>query len=277
MPRNILYFVHISDTHFGPAPDFTRHGHNAYACAERAVEIINNLPVVPDFVVHTGDIVYDPDPAAYRLAARLFERLQAPIYYVVGNHDRARDIHHFLPMGTKEDVCPDRDRLSYTFTGKGYRFLVLDGRGPDEISPHGLYSPEELDLVRAEARAEGPPLTVFTHYPTFPLNSIWMDAYMLAINGPLLHEALLPARGRLRGVFYGHTHQHMQIRRQGILYVSVASTFSQFAAWPDDLQVQFDPDHPPGYSFVHLLPEQTIIHQHTFPRPDRPAPAGNAR
>jgi len=56
-----------------------------------------------------------------------------------------------------------------------------------------------------------------------------------------------------------------------------ASTFSQFAAWPDDRQVQYDPDHPPGYSFVHLLPEQTIIHQHTFPRPDRPAPAGNAR
>lgn len=267
MPREILYFVHISDTHIGPTPDFVRHGHNSYGCAERVVEIINRLPRTPDFVIHTGDVVYDPDPAAYRLAARIFERLQVPVYYVVGNHDRAQDMHHFLPMGPKDDVGKERTTLSYTFERKGYRFLVLDGRGPDEIDPHGLYTEEQLALVRAEAQADGPPLTVFTHYPTLPLNSIWMDAYMLAVNGPLLHEALLPARKRLRGVFHGHVHQHMQTCRDGILYVSVASVFSQFAAWPDDINVQFDPDYLPGYGFVHLIPEQTVIHQHTFPRP----------
>ena len=252
MPREIVYFVHISDTHIGATPDFMRHGHHAYGCAERVVEIINNLPVALDFVVHTGDIVYHPDPRAYRLAARLFEQLNAPVYYVAGNHDRARDIHHFLPMGPRDDVSEDRDLLSYTFTRKGYRFLVLDGRGPDEIDPHGLYSSEQLARVGEEAVPAGPPLTVFTHFPTLPLNSVWMDAYMLAINGHLLHRALLPARDRLRGVFHGHVHQHMQTRRDGILYVSVASVFSQFAAWPRDVEVQFDSDHPPGYSFTSL-------------------------
>lgn len=267
MPRQIVYFVHITDTHIGPDRDYQRHDHEPYPCAQRLVEIINNLPVRPDFVVHTGDIVYDPDPDAYRLAAQLFSQLQAPIYYVVGNHDRARNIHHFLPMGPKEDLAADRDTLSYAFTVKGYRFLVLDARGDDEIDPHGFLGEAQLDIVRREATADGPPLTVFTHYPVLPLNSIWMDAHMLTIDGHKLHEALLPARDRLCGVFYGHVHQPMQTQRDGILYVSGASVFAQFLAWPDDIDIQFDPPALPGYGFVHLIPGQTIIHQHTFPRP----------
>jgi hypothetical protein len=59
----------------------------------------------------------------------------------------------------------------------------------------------------------------------------------------------------------------MQMMRDGIVYASTASAFSQFAAWPGAIDPNTDPDHLPGYSFVHLLPQQTIIHHHTFPRP----------
>jgi 3',5'-cyclic AMP phosphodiesterase CpdA len=267
MPTEIAYFVHISDTHIGPTADYSRHGHTPLPCLQRLIEIINHLPVKPDFVVHTGDIVTSPHPDAYKLAAETFARLKVPIYYVNGNHDTACDIHYYLPMGPKKDVTADPGVLSYVFEVKGYRFLVLDARGPDEIDPHGLLSEAQLAVVRREAQPYGPPLTVFIHYPCIPLNSIWMDAYMLVINGEALHEALAPARNRLRGVFYGHVHQAMQTTRDGILYAAVASAFSQFTAWPGMAATVLDPDHLPAYSFVHLTPEQTIIHQHTFPRP----------
>ncbi|MCP4425388.1 MAG: hypothetical protein GY803_12910 [Chloroflexi bacterium] len=266
MIDEIVYFAIISDTHIGPTVDYGRHGHTSLPNSKKLVEIINNLPVKPDFVVHTGDIVTDPDPAAYQLAASVLSQIEAPVYYVNGNHDTARDIHIYLPMGPKENVSDDLDTLSYTFDVKGYRFLVLDARGPDEIDPHGLLSEAQLELVRREATPEGPPLTVFIHFPVLPLNSIWMDAYMLVINGEELHQALLPARDRLRGVFHGHVHQNMQTMRDGILYAATASAFSQFTAWPNTAVTGFDPDHPPAYNFVHLMPEQTIIHQHTFPR-----------
>ncbi|HZD11805.1 MAG TPA: metallophosphoesterase, partial [Candidatus Binatia bacterium] len=96
MSAQTAYFVHISDTHIGPSTRYERHGHNSYRCARRVVEIINRLPQRPDFVIHTGDVVTDPDAKAYRLAAGVFAQLDVPIYYVVGNHDRAQDIHHFL-------------------------------------------------------------------------------------------------------------------------------------------------------------------------------------
>lgn len=267
MPFEPVYFVHIGDTHFGPTAGFSRHGHEPLSCARRMVEIINNLPQRPDFVIHTGDVTNEPDDAAYRLAAETFAQLEAPIYYVVGNHDTAAGIRRYLPMAPKVDVDADPDRLSYAFEVKGCRFLVLDARGPDEIDPNGLLPESQLEVIARETGPDGPPLTVFLHYPVIAMNSIWMDKNMLVLNGDVLHEALRQSGRRLRGVFYGHVHQHMQNICDGVRYTSTASVFSQFAAWPADVNVRFDPDEPPGYSFVHLLPDQTIVHHHSFPRP----------
>ena len=266
-PKEAVYFVHISDTHIGPTADFSRHGHQPLPNARKLVELINTLPVKPDFVIHTGDVVTDPDPVSYQNAADLFAGLSVPLYFVVGNHDTAVSIRTYLPMGPKVDLSQNQDLLTYAFNCKGYRILIVDARGPDEIDPHGLFSAEQLDIVRREAIPDGPPLLVFMHFPVLPLNSIWMDTYMLVINGNELHEALLPARDRLRGVFFGHIHQNTQTFRDGILYVSVASAFAQFSAWPNANTTGFDVEHPPAFNFVHLLPDQTIIHQHVFPRP----------
>lgn len=267
MPEPV-YFVHITDTHIGPTPTFSRHGHESYACAKRMVEIINGLPVRPDFIIHTGDVVNDPDPQAYTLAAQLFVRLTSPVYYVTGNHDTAQNIVAYLPMGPRQPATFDPDFLCYRFEVKGYRFLVLDGHIPDEDAPHGFLPPPQMTVLEAEAEdVNGPPLIIFNHFPALPLNAPWMDANLCLCNGPAVHQALVRLVPRLRAVFLGHVHQNMQTWREGVLYVTAASTFSQFTAWPTDVEIGLDPDHLPGFNFVHLLPEQTIIHQHTFPRP----------
>lgn len=266
-PTEPVYFVHISDSHIGPTVDYTRHGHNPYECAKALVDHLNALPTKPDFVIHTGDIVADPSYEAYALAAEIFSALEVPVYFVNGNHDRAKDIHRYLPMGAKKMLSRNLDLLTYAFEVKGYRFLVIDARGPDEIDPHGILGEEMLAILRDETVVAGPPLTLFTHFQTQPMNSTWMDAYMLIINGKKLHDMLVPIQERVRGVFSGHVHQNIQIMKDGVLYVSVASTFSQFSGWPNALITGFDSQHPPGYNFVHLLPDQTIIHQHVMKRP----------
>jgi Icc protein len=268
MTQDPVYFVHISDTHIGPTADYALNGHQALPAAQRIVEIINALPQRPDFVIHTGDIVTDPSPEAYRLAAETFAQLDVPIYYVCGNHDTERDIRHYFEMGPHDDAADDPAYLSYTFDVRGFHFLVIDARGPAEIDPQGRLTDSQLELLAREATVEGPPLVLFIHYPVHPLNSIWMDQNMLIQNGQLLHQTLLPARRRLRGVFYGHVHQHMQTMKDGILYSSVASAVSQFGAWPNDLTTYYDNEHRPGYAFVHLLPDRTLVHQHTFVRPE---------
>ena len=135
MSDETVYFVQISDTHIGPNEAYSRYGHLALPCAQRLVAIINNLPVAPDFVIHTGDVATDPDPVAYALAAKTFGDLKVPIYYVNGNHDDAQLIKKYLPMGPREYFSADPDKLCYSFELKGYRFLVLDAQGPAEIDP----------------------------------------------------------------------------------------------------------------------------------------------
>ncbi|HSH03660.1 MAG TPA: metallophosphoesterase [Anaerolineae bacterium] len=265
-----VYFVQISDTHIGPSPGFARHGHVALPCAQRLVDIINRLPHKPDFVIHTGDVVNNPDRDAYQLAAETFAGLHVPVYYVNGNHDQADMIHKYMRMGPKTDLIATREELVYGFEVKGHQFVVLDSRAVDEIDPRGTISEEQVGIVRKaveKAKETDGSLTVFIHHPVLRMNSVWMDAYMLLMNGEVLHRALLPAENRLRGVFLGHVHQNMQTVRDGVMYVSVASAFSQFSAWPGDNQIRHDPYHLPGYNFVHLLKEQTVVHQHSFMRP----------
>lgn len=260
-----LYFVHISDTHFGATKDYKIHGRLSYPSAQKLVYLINHLPTKPDFVIHTGDVATEPDDRAYELAAETLAELNVPVYYAVGNHDTAVGIRRHLTMGTKEDL--DDDLLSYAFTLKGHRFLVVDAKGPAEVEPGGLLSERQLALIQQEATETGPPLTIFLHFPILPLDSTWFDENALVVNGELMHKALLPARQRLRGVLFGHIHQHMQLVRDGILYVSAASAVVQFAAWPHTADPSQNSDPFPGYNFVHLLPQQTIIHHHTFPPP----------
>ncbi len=262
-----LYFVHISDTHIGPTKDFSRWGRYSLPNAERVVGVINNLPTLPDFVIHTGDLADDPHPEAYLLAKEAFSQLKSPIYFATGNHDTARDIAANMQMGDYEKLDDDPDRLFFRFMAKGVECLVLDGRGADEIDPHGLLPANQLAYIKKTAHQPGPPLLIFCHFPAAPMDSPWFDAEMLLLNGDEVHQALIDS-SRLRGYFHGHIHQNMQTMKDGVFYCSVGSTFVQFGGWPHEDHVLFDTEHPPAYSFVHMLPEQIIVHQHTFP----PAP-----
>lgn len=243
------------------------HGHVALPYAQRLVDAINDLPLTPDFVIHTGDVVTDPHPDSYALAAETMARLRVPIYYVNGNHDARNDIRQYMSMGPKETLGDNPDEFSYAFEMKGYRFLILDARGPMTIDPQGQLSKSQMNIVRRETQTEGHPLVIFLHYPALPLDSPWMDNNMLITNGEELHQALLPARHRLRAVFHGHVHNSMQTIRDGIVYVAVASGLSQLRAWPFDKIAKPELQAPPGFNFVHLMPQQTIVHQHTLQRP----------
>lgn len=263
-----LYFAQISDTHIGDTRDYVLNGHVAWDCTAELIHRLNNLPMKLDFVVHTGDVTTNPTPQAYSLACDLFEQLKLPVYYVAGNHDSAEGIRAHLTMPSDVQwLSEDQSQLVYRFERKGVRFLVLDGRASEELTPRGLVSDEQIDLLEEECQAERLPLVVFIHFPLLPLDSVWLDRRMTVVNGRSIHQILLQAKHRLRGVFSGHIHQPLQVLRDGLLYVSGASAVTQFGAWPHYEQTHFDLEMPPGFNLVKMLPDQTIVRQHTFPRP----------
>ena len=84
------------------------------------VEHYNKLNLA--FVVHLGDFI-DRDFESFDVVAPIYNRLKAPHYHVLGNHD-------FSVADDKKALVPKRMGLKkryYDFTHKAWRFIVLDG------------------------------------------------------------------------------------------------------------------------------------------------------
>lgn len=260
-----LTFVHITDSHIGPTRDFGRNGAHSLDQLTALVDLINAMPHPPDFVVHTGDVSNDRSPESYTFAAEALSALAVPIYYVNGNHDQPALLRDRLGAPAGDD--PDAP-LDYAFMVKGDRFLVLDGVKAGVPDPSGRLSEAQLDIVQAEASPDGPPLTVLLHYAPFKMASPWLDDHMLLLNGQDLHQALLPARERLRGVFFGHLHRSAQIVRDGITYTCAPSSAWQYAWRPWHDRPEPDVHYPPAYNVVQYFRGQVVVHQYTLPNGD---------
>jgi Icc protein len=262
-----VIFAHISDTHFGPVPWYERHGYASAPCAERLVDTLNALPFGIDFVIHTGDVVTDPDDQSYQLAAATLGRIDAPVYYVTGNHDTAPQIRKYLAMGPCEHLVNADDLLTYAFEVRGQRFLTVDARAPVEMDPEGLLSAAQLAVLDRELGPEGPPLTVFCHFLPLPVGVPWIDRMMLIRNGLEMHRRIVIAGSRIRGVFAGHVHQAMIDYRGGVLYSTAPSAFAQLSGNATDLEPLVDDVSPPGFAIVRLEAGRTLVRLHALARP----------
>jgi Icc protein len=258
-----LTFVQITDSHIGPTRQFEYHDHRPLRDLERVIKQINSFPQPPDFVIHTGDIAHDQSAEAITLAGEALAGLNVPVYVVNGNHDDPallRKLLDALPPASGDLGAP----LDYVFEIKGERFLVLDSCHTVVPDPQGYLSETQLALIRAETGDDGPPLTVFVHHPPFQMASPWLDENMIIANGEALHAALLPARDRLRGVFYGHLHRSCQVMRDGITYTCAAGTAWQYTWRPWDERPQVDGEYGSGYNVVHLLDNRTLVYQYVI-------------
>jgi 3',5'-cyclic-AMP phosphodiesterase len=263
MTDTLLRFIHISDTHINPDPTYTgEHGeYSTLAGARALVEQVNALPFDVDFVLHTGDVVFNPEPEAYAIAQEILGQLRFPVYYLAGNHDHAGTLQQAM-MG-REEI---RDPLDYEFEVNGVQIVCLDSNGPAE-PPRGLVLPEQIDWLAERCAADDRPLVVAIHHNVLPVEVPWLDDFMRIINGEAVHRALLPARERIRGVFFGHVHQNVEMLRDGILYTSTLSSWVQYHAWPGMDETHQDVSAEPGFNVVTLTRDQTYLRRYRFPKP----------
>ena len=265
----MLEVIHISDTHFGPDRSLTIRGANAFDRSIALVEAINALSFVPDFVVHSGDVVDDPDPAAYALAAEVFSALKAPVYFATGNHDDVSMMREALDFGPFRLLVPaDAEQLCYRLTGgivDELEFFVMDGKVPQEEGPHGFLSANQIEAVLGEISGVRP-VAVFVHYPLTPIGSGWIDKHLLITNGEIFQDALAAKAGKqLRGIFSGHLHRGLQLYRGGILQSGVSSPACEFTAGPDDDFCDFLSGGPIPFNHITFTADATMVKSYSLP------------
>jgi len=265
----VLEVIHISDTHFGPDRSLTIRGANSYDRSVALVAAINALPFTPDFIVHTGDVVNDPDPEAYALAAEVLSASKAPLYFATGNHDDVAMMREHLTFGPHRLLVPESDeQLCYRLTGgknDEVEFVVMDGRVPQEEGPHGFLPAQQIDAVLGEVSGKKP-VAVFIHYPLSPIGSAWIDEHLLVTNGLQFQETLAAKAGpQLRGIFSGHLHRGLQLFSGGVFQSGVSSPACEFTAGPDDNFCDFLSGGPIPFNHITFTAGATMVKSYSLP------------
>jgi len=261
MTDPLLTFVHISDTHIPADPDYKTDYATTppYPAAIELVKRINALSIQPDFVLHTGDVAYDPYPEAYAACREILGAIKYPVHYVAGNHDASAALQNVLVQRGSQML-----QLHYEFEVNGVQIIIVDSNGP-AAPPAGYMTESQLAWLNGVCTAaDNRPLIIATHHNPISVDVPWLDEYMGVQNGEEFHKAILPARDRIRGVFFGHVHQNLEIYRDGILYSATVSPWTQFHAWPGQTDTIHDREIQPGFSLVSVYERHTLLRRHHY-------------
>ncbi|MDP4011280.1 MAG: metallophosphoesterase [Candidatus Roizmanbacteria bacterium] len=256
-----IRFLHISDTHLGPNQEFIQHDANTFKAFLHFLNEIKFLPFKPEFIIHTGDVTANCYEEGYKLMASAIKDIHIPFYFTTGNHDRSEQIKHHLSSNNAEVLSSKLN--TYRFSVGDHHFMTLDGRGPNEIDPHGVISLEQMDVLKKELET-GKQVTLFIHYPALPLDSTWFDENMLLTNGTEFHQLLASHKEQVRGVFFGHIHRSSQTFVDGILYSSVGSMSAQFLLFPDQLKPMFESTGQGYFNIVTIDRGKVLIKNQSF-------------
>ena len=215
-PAGTLSFVQISDSHIGfnkPAnPDVG-------ATFRETIARINALPIVPEFVLHTGDLTHLAEDEEFdALEQMLADCRTRRTFYVPGEHDILSD------NGARYRSRFGRGTLGqgwYSFERQGVHFVGLVNVQGVSDGGLGLLGTEQLDwLARdlAPLSAETP-LVVFAHVPLWMVYPKWgwgTDDGVRAL-------ALMKRFGSVT-VLNGHIHQALQKVEGNITFHTARST-----------------------------------------------------
>jgi 3',5'-cyclic-AMP phosphodiesterase len=182
--------------HGRPALDLLHHG------LQEALRQLRALGEAPDLLLISGDLCDDESWGGYVRLGKVLQSLPLPVALLPGNHDHPALLR--AALGRRAMIAPALVRC-----GHGW-LLLLDSHCSGDTA--GELGPLQLDWLQrqlaAEVPAGGQPLLVAVHHPPVPIGDTAMDAIRLR-DGAALIDGLRPLSG-LRGLVFGHVHQHWQ-------------------------------------------------------------------
>jgi hypothetical protein len=228
-------FAQFSDPHVGFHGPPDPLGTQAF---ENAVQLMNQAPRRPDFVLFTGDLTHDTDDHDDHVRRmKLFKTIAGrintrAIHCVPGENDAALDggVLYRSIFG----------ETHYSFDHRGVHFVALDNvsRGHPEVGTEQI-AWLKRDLARFPKTA---PIVVFTHRPLFDLKPEWE---WFTADGDDVMNALAPYENVT--VLYGHIHRHNIQRNGKVTHYAARSLifgFNDPATSDDKKMLPFAKDDP---------------------------------
>lgn len=196
-----LSFFHLTDIHLTSASDHLVNGRSPHTKFATLLSHLHRLEVKPAFILITGDLVNNAQPAEYEQLAQLLPQLEefgVPILMAMGNHDDRGSFRQIV-LGESNSTAP----YYHSTTIDGLNIIVLDSQIPNEVN--GYLDDAQLAWLDAElAKPMVRGHLIALHHPPVPVTVRLLDN--LGLNNADAFAAVVRRHSNVLGVLSGHIH-----------------------------------------------------------------------
>ncbi len=226
--------LQFTDTHISIDPQGTLKGVNTRVSLTACVAHAQQHSTA--HILLTGDLSHDASQESYRALQNIINPLNLPVSAIAGNHDITVNMKKFLPQHWLTGECNIENWLC----------LMLNSSVTDK--EYGCISDQELKRAKKViANTKQDNILICLHHQPVPVGSPWIDSIMLQ-NAESLFD-VLDGHQKVRGILFGHVHQHFQRQRGPLSIIGSPSTCIQFKS----SSTEFALDHlAPAYRLLHL-------------------------
>lgn len=251
-----MAFIHLTDLHLVP-PAQKLYGLDPNERLQAAIADINANRPDADFVLITGDLTHDGEPAAYEALKAALGQLTMPYHLLLGNHDMRSAFRQIFP-GTPVDENGFVQSVVETSSGA---LVLLDTLEAGTHEGH-LCADRLAWLEQTLSSLSGEPVLLALHHPPLALAIPTMDT--LALRQSREFGALLKQHGNIRHMFFGHVHRPVHGIWRGIPFSTLRGLNHQ-VAMHSNMQPGIPGSHePPAYAVVSIDQDSIVINIHDF-------------
>jgi len=207
-----IELIQLTDTHIFSDPESTFDGVDTAKTLQQVIGHIQKLDWLPDAILATGDLVHDPEPAAYQRLVNILRTIPCPVFCIPGNHDDPALMQQFL---NQDNICTHN---SIHF--ENWIVCMLDSFLPNTHA--GCLDDNELEYLDEQLKINKNKFTLIClHHPPVSINSPWMDR--MGLKNPEKLFAVIDRYTQVRAVLWGHIHQEFSSTHKNVKLMATPS------------------------------------------------------
>ncbi|MGK0441507.1 MAG: Icc protein [Pseudohongiellaceae bacterium] len=188
-----------------------------------------------DLLLATGDIANHASVAAYQRFDALTRHVAPDTLWLPGNHDDPD-----LMVQTLGEPLVKTAQLG------AWLIIMLDSSAKGQVG--GSFSEFELAFLKEQLEQAGDSyVLICLHHHPVDIGCAWLDEQRVT-NAAAFFE-ILDSCEQVRGVAWGHVHQHIDTERNGVKLMATPSSCVQFAPGSDVFKLD---RAAPGYRWLNL-------------------------
>ena len=123
-----MLVAQLTDTHITVPQNVDENCYVKLEALQKCVLEINKLGVLPDVVIHTGDLSHNGHKSEYELTKSVMDELQVPYLITAGNRDSVKICQRIWPHIPKN---LDQHFIQYSADITSYRLVSVDTSSQD--------------------------------------------------------------------------------------------------------------------------------------------------